>query len=209
MSPCHAFALGSGLVRPCRFFRPLFCASRRCQRRISPTPRMEAAEEAGAVSAEEREAGAFTQQRAVAGSTEVGLPAASTVGREAPASMAAVWEAFMGEAMEASTPADLAGSTLADFLAAAFVPVHRRAREWINLSAAHEEARATRWCFAAASTPATGSVAGTTGAMAGSGATTPIFGRATARMTISTRMGSRTPLSPGITAQILLAITPM
>ena len=74
------FALGAGLVRPCRFFRPLFCASRRCQRRISPTPRMEAAavgaavsteEEAGAVSAEEREAGAFTQQRAVAGSTEV------------------------------------------------------------------------------------------------------------------------------------------
>src|SRR5258707_6225926 len=101
MSPCHPFALGAGLVRPCRFSRSLFCASRRCQRRISPTPRMEAAavgaavsteEEAGAGSAEEREAGGFTRQRAVAGFTGVGISAAFTVGPGGAGSLAAGFE---------------------------------------------------------------------------------------------------------------------
>jgi hypothetical protein len=77
--------------------------------------------------------------------------------------------------------------------------------------AAHEKAPAatTPWCFVAVSIPATGSVAGAMGAMAGSGATTPIFGRAMARMTIPIRTGSRMSLSPGITARIPAAITPM
>jgi hypothetical protein len=52
---------------------------------------------------------------------------------------------FHGGVLVASTPADLAGFTLAEFRAAAFVPVHRRAREreWIDWPAAHEKAAAT------------------------------------------------------------------
>jgi hypothetical protein len=80
---------------------------------------------------------------AVAVSTGVGSPAASMVEWEAAAFMGAVCEAFMGEVLVASMPADLAGFTVAEFRAAAFIPVHRRAREWIDWPAAHEKAAAT------------------------------------------------------------------
>jgi hypothetical protein len=85
-----------------------------------------------------------SMEAAVAVSTGVGSPAASMV-EWAAAFMGAVCEAFMGEVLVASTPADLAGFTLAEFRAAAFVPVHRRAREreWIDWPAAHEKAAAT------------------------------------------------------------------
>ena len=114
----------------------------------SPTPRMEAAveeegvsmEEAGAAGSTAAAVAASTQVWAVAVSTGVGSPTGSVVEWEAAASMAAVCEAFMGEALLASTPAYLAGFTLADFPAAAFIPVHRRAREWIDWPAAHEKA---------------------------------------------------------------------
>ena len=126
---------------------------------------------------------AFTKEREAAVSTVGGSPAAS---------IAAILGAFMGEV--------LVVSTLADFPPGGFIPVHRRAREWTDLPAAHKRAQAaTPWCFAVASTPATGSVAGGTG----SGVMTRIFGRAMACMTIPTS------LSPGITVRIPPATTPM